>query len=74
MLHTWAGPIHEVHGERGDDHESKNKRERENVGDARIEMMEMKRVKNRDMYDENNEGYKGKRNLKKPFMETTNHT
>lgn len=30
--------------ERGD-HESKNKRERENVGDARIEMMKMKRVR-----------------------------
>lgn len=25
------------------------------------------------MYDENNEGYKGKRKKEKPFMKTTNH-
>ena len=30
--------------ERGD-HEGKKKRERENVGDARVEMMKMKRVR-----------------------------
>jgi len=59
---------------REDDHESKNKREREDVGDARIEMMEMKRVRTETCMTRTMKGIKVKETLKKPFMETTNHT
>jgi len=60
-------------GEREGDHESKNKK-RENVGDARIEMMRMKRVRTETCMTRTMKGIKVKEIEKKPFMKTTNHT
>lgn len=49
-----------VVGEKGSDHERKG-----NIGEGSVRVMEDETEENRDMFDENNEGYKG---TTKPFM------
>lgn len=49
-----------VVGEKGSDHERKG-----NIRGGSVRAMENETEENRDMFDENNEGYKGRT---KPFM------